>query len=151
MDGAAKITVTTDAMGIQKLAEDPGLVAEYFGDGVEALTVKHISLEGTRLAQLTPAGELEESWGTALADNLPWAAALTYGTESGAENFARVVTPEGAETIYFEGPEELLATAQAIEEAAPQAQPVDDEALKTLKRALRDFGVYLEGDEGAAA
>jgi len=151
MDRASKITVTTDAKGIHKLAEDPDLVTEYFGDGVEALAIKPISVEGTRLAQLALAGELEESWGTALANRLPWAVALTYGTESGAENFARVVTPAGAKTLYFEGPADLLATVRAIEEATTQAQPVDDEALETLKWALRDFGAHLEGDEDAAA
>jgi len=151
MDRASNITVTTDAKGIHKLAEDPGLVTEYFGDGVEALDVTPISVERTRLVQLTPVGELEESWGTALANRLPWAVALTYGTESGAENFARVVIPEGAETIYFEGPADFLATARAIEKAAVQAESVDDEALETLKRALRDLGVYLEGEEDAAA
>jgi len=150
MDRATMITVTTDAKGIYKLAEDPGLVTEYFGDGVETLDVTPISVKGTRLVQLSPVGELEESWGAALANRLPWAVALTYGTESGAENFARVVTPEGAETIYFEGPADLLATVRAIEEATTQAQPVDDEVLETLKRVLRDLDVYLEGDEGAA-
>ena len=151
MDRAAKITVTTDAKGIHKLAEDPGLVAEYFGDGVEAIEVTPISVKGARLALLTTAGELAESWGEALANNLPWAVALTHGTESGAENHARVVTPTDASTIYFAGPADLIEAARAIEEAAAQAEPVDDEALETLKRALRDFGVYLEGDEGAAA
>jgi len=151
MDRASKITVTTDAKGIHKLAEDPGLVAEYFGDRVEALDVTPISVKGTRLVQLAPVGELEESWGAALANRLPWAVALTYGTESGAENFARVVTPEGAKTLYFEGPEELIKTTRAIEKTVAQAQPVDDEVLETLKRVLRDLGVYLEGDEDAAA
>ena len=86
-----------------------------------------------------------------LANHLPWAVALTYGTESGAENYATVVTPEDAETIYFEGPADLLETARAIEEAAAQAESVDDEALKTLKRALRSLGFDLEGGEDATA
>ena len=151
MDRATKITLTTDTKGIHKLTEDPDLLAEFFGEGPEFLDVTPITVEGVRLAQLTPEGDLDEGWGAGIANHLPWAVALTYGTESGAENYARVVTPEGAETIYFEGPADLIETARAIEEAAAQAESVDDEALKTLKRALRDLGFDLEGGEDATA
>ena len=151
MDRATKITLTTDAKGIRKLTEDPDLLAEFFGEGPEYLDLTPVTVKGVRLAQLTPEGDLDEGWGAGLANNLPWAVALTYGTESGAENYATVVTPEGAETIYFEGPTDLLETARAIEEAAAQAEPVDDEALETLKRVLHDLGFDLEGGEDAAA
>lgn len=151
MDRATKITVTTDAKGIRKLAEDPDLLAEFFSEGPEFLDLTPVTVEGARLAQLTPEGDLDEGWGVGLANRLPWAVALTYGTESGAENHARVVTPEGAETIYFEGAADLVETARAIEKATAQAEPVDEEALEALKRALRDLGFDLKGGEDATA
>jgi len=152
MDYAALITLTLDERGAEKIAadEDLSFVDEHFGWG-ESVTLEPVTLKGKRLVQLTLNGKVPEWWGAEIVKHVPWAIALTYGTDSSVTNYLDTVAGGQFTTVEFEGPKGFLEAARAIEEVLAEAQPVQESTLEQMKARLRSYGVLVEGAEDAAA
>jgi len=151
MDYAARNTLTMDERGVRKIAEDLGFIDEHLTWG-DSLTLEPVTLEGKQLVCLTLNGQVPEWWGAEIVKHVPWAIALTYGTDSSATNYLDTVAEGEYTTVEFQGPEAFLEAARAIEEAVTEAQPVRAATLEGAKARLWELGILIEpeGEDAAA-